>query len=94
MKIGRAVQVILKFALEIREAVILVLLVGGIYELAVEMDSGALIYTSSFTKFGSPIQKLIGGIHIHIHRQIDTHIHTDSKVIFSAYFYFFSKYGK
>jgi hypothetical protein len=30
---------------------------------AVEMGSGAMIYIPSFLKIGSPIQKLIGGIH-------------------------------
>jgi hypothetical protein len=47
----------------------LVLLIEGIYELVVKMDSGALIYTSSCIKFGSAIQKLIAGIHIHTQRQ-------------------------
>jgi hypothetical protein len=36
---------------------------------AVEMGSDAMIYTPSFIKIGSGIQKLIGGVH------------TDSKVI-------------
>jgi hypothetical protein len=36
---------------------------------AVEMGSGALICISSFIKIDSAIQKLIGGIHIRIHRQ-------------------------
>jgi hypothetical protein len=39
---------------------------------SVEMGSGAMIYIPSFTKFGSAIQKLMGG---GIHR------HTDSMVI-------------
>jgi hypothetical protein len=32
---------------------------------AVEMDSGAMTYISSFIKTGSAIQKLIRGIHRH-----------------------------
>jgi hypothetical protein len=44
---------------------------GGIYEYSVGIGSGAMIYTASFMKFVSGIQKLIlGG---------DTH--RDSKVI-------------
>jgi hypothetical protein len=37
----------------------------GIYEYAVEVDSGAMIYPyiPSFIKIGSGIQKLIGRIH-------------------------------
>jgi hypothetical protein len=35
--------------------------VGGIYEVAVEMSSGAMIYIPSFIKTGSAIQKLIEG---------------------------------
>jgi hypothetical protein len=45
---------------------------GGIYEYAVEMGSGAIICIPSFIKNGSGIQKLMGrGIHRH----------TDSMVI-------------
>jgi putative component of toxin-antitoxin plasmid stabilization module len=47
----------------------LVLLAEGIYELAIEMGSGTLVYMSSFIKFGSPIQKIIGG---------DTHTDTQT----------------
>jgi hypothetical protein len=36
---------------------------GGVHELAVEMGFGTFIYKPSFIKFGSAIQKLIGGIH-------------------------------
>jgi hypothetical protein len=36
---------------------------GAIYELRHEFGSDALIYPLSFIKFGSGIQKLIGGIH-------------------------------
>jgi hypothetical protein len=36
---------------------------GEIYEVAVELGSGAMIYIPSFIKIGSAIQKLIGGIH-------------------------------
>jgi hypothetical protein len=32
---------------------------------AVEMDSGAMLYTPNFIKTGSGIQKLIGEIHKH-----------------------------
>jgi hypothetical protein len=32
---------------------------------AFEMDLGAVVYTPSFTKIGSGIWKLIGGIHRH-----------------------------
>jgi hypothetical protein len=32
---------------------------------AVEMGSSAMIYTPSFIKIGSAIQKLMGGIHKH-----------------------------
>jgi hypothetical protein len=38
---------------------------GGIYELAVEMGSGAMIYMPSFIRTGSANQKSIGGIHRH-----------------------------
>jgi hypothetical protein len=34
---------------------------GEIYEVAVEMGSGAMIYVPSFIKIGSAIQKLVGG---------------------------------
>jgi hypothetical protein len=34
---------------------------GGIYEVAVEMGSGAMIYIPSFINIGSEIQKLMGG---------------------------------
>jgi hypothetical protein len=33
----------------------------GIYEVAVEMVSGAMTYIPSFIKIGSGIQKLMGG---------------------------------
>jgi hypothetical protein len=36
---------------------------GGIYEVAVEMGVGAMIYIPSFIKFGLGIQKLIRMIH-------------------------------
>jgi hypothetical protein len=36
---------------------------------AVEIDSDAMIYIPSFIKIGSGIQKLIRGIHTHIHGQ-------------------------
>jgi hypothetical protein len=38
---------------------------GWIYEVAVEMGSGAMTYVPSFIKIGSGIQKLIEGIHRH-----------------------------
>jgi hypothetical protein len=47
---------------------------------AVEMGSGATVYTQSFIKIGSGIKELWGG---------DTHTDTDSKVISNAYFNFF-----
>jgi hypothetical protein len=34
---------------------------GGIYELAIEMGSGAMVYILSFIKIGSGIQKLMRG---------------------------------
>jgi hypothetical protein len=34
---------------------------GGIYVVAVEMGSGAMLYIPSFMKIGSGIQKLMGG---------------------------------
>jgi hypothetical protein len=52
---------------------------GIIYEFAVEMDSGALIYIPSFMKIGSGIQKLTEG----------TYRHTDCMVISLAYIYSF-----
>jgi hypothetical protein len=36
---------------------------AGIYELAVEMGSGAMKYVPSFVKIGSGIKTLGGGIH-------------------------------
>jgi hypothetical protein len=33
------------------------------------MGLGAVIYVPSFIKIGSGVQKLIGGIHRHTHRQ-------------------------
>jgi hypothetical protein len=48
---------------------------------AVEMGSGDNIYTPSFIKFGSAIQKLMG-------QGINAHEHTDSMVISYEYFYF------
>jgi hypothetical protein len=47
---------------------------GGIFNQAVEMGSGAMIYVPSFIKIGSGVQKLIG-------RETKTHTHTDSNVI-------------
>jgi hypothetical protein len=35
---------------------------GGIYEYAVEIGSGAMIYIPSFIKIGAGIQKLLKGI--------------------------------
>jgi hypothetical protein len=46
----------------------------GIFNQAVEMGSGAVIYVPSFIKIVSGVQKLIGGY-------TDTHTHTDSNVI-------------
>jgi hypothetical protein len=43
-------------------------LMGGIYEVAVEMGLGAMMHIPSFIKIGSGIQKLVGGIHRHIDR--------------------------
>jgi hypothetical protein len=43
---------------------------GGIFNWAVEMGSGAMTYAPSFIKIGSGIQKLIGGdTQTHTHRQ-------------------------
>jgi hypothetical protein len=36
---------------------------GGVFNYAVGMDSGAVSYVPSFIKIDSDIQKLIGGIH-------------------------------
>jgi hypothetical protein len=36
-------------------------LMRGIYKVAVEMGSGAMVYILNFIKFGSGIRKLIGG---------------------------------
>jgi hypothetical protein len=41
-------------------------LMGGIYEVAAETCSIAMIYIPNFIKIGSGIQKLIRGIHRHI----------------------------
>jgi hypothetical protein len=41
---------------------------GGIFNLAVEIGSGAVIYVPSLTKIGSGVQKLIGG-YTDTHRQ-------------------------
>jgi hypothetical protein len=41
---------------------------GGIFDYAVEMGSGAVIYVPSFIKIGSGIQKLMGG-YTDTHRQ-------------------------
>jgi hypothetical protein len=38
-------------------------LMGGIYEVAVEMDLGAMMYIPSFIKNGSGIQKLLVWVH-------------------------------
>jgi hypothetical protein len=46
---------------------------GGVFNRAIEMSSGGVIYVPSFIGIGSGVQKLIGGIH--------TQTHTDSKVI-------------
>jgi hypothetical protein len=43
----------------------------GFMKYAVEMDSGAMIYISSFIKISSAIQKLSGRIHRHRDRQTD-----------------------
>jgi hypothetical protein len=47
---------------------------GGIFNYAVEMGSGAVIYIPSFIKIGLGVQKLIAG-------DTQTHTHTDSNVI-------------
>jgi putative component of toxin-antitoxin plasmid stabilization module len=47
-------------------------LMGGIYEVRVEMGSGAMIYTSSCIKIGSGIQRLIRG-DTHTYIQTDRH---------------------
>jgi hypothetical protein len=39
----------------------LVLLMRGIINYAIEMDSGAMVYIPSSIKIGSCIQKLVGG---------------------------------
>jgi hypothetical protein len=44
---------------------------GGTYEVAVEMGSGVTMYIPNFMNIGSDLRKLIGGIHKH----------TESKVI-------------
>jgi hypothetical protein len=46
---------------------------GGIFNWAVEMGSGAVIYVPSFIKIGSGVQKLMWGGY--------TDTHTDSNVI-------------
>jgi hypothetical protein len=51
------------------------------------MGSDAMIYVPSFIKTGSDIQKWIRGIHIQTHR------HTDSKVILKPTFIYFFKQG-
>jgi hypothetical protein len=38
---------------------------GGMYDMGVEMGSGAMIYISSFIKISSGVQTLIGEIHGH-----------------------------
>jgi hypothetical protein len=45
---------------------------GRIYEVAIEMGSGTMIYIRSFIKIGSSIQKLIeeGNIQTHRHTEI------------------------
>jgi hypothetical protein len=43
---------------------------GGIYEVAVEMGSGAEIHIPSFIKSGSAIQKFTGGIQRHKHSMV------------------------
>jgi hypothetical protein len=44
---------------------------GGIYDYAVEMGSGAMIHIPSFIKIGSGIQKFVGrGIHRHTQTEI------------------------
>jgi hypothetical protein len=40
--------------------------IEGFIKYAVEMGSDAIIYIQSFTKIGSSIQKMIGGINRHI----------------------------
>jgi hypothetical protein len=52
----------------------LALLMRRIYELRLEVSSGALIYIPSFINIGSAIQKSIG-------RGTHTDTHTDGKVI-------------
>jgi hypothetical protein len=53
MKIGTSVQAIKVLVSEICGAVMLVLLLGEIYDDAVETGSGALIYIPGFMKIGS-----------------------------------------
>jgi hypothetical protein len=56
------------FTSEILGAVMVVLLMGGIYELR-HWDGVGCYDIPSFMKIGSGIQKLIGEIHMQIHRQ-------------------------
>jgi hypothetical protein len=49
--------------------VMLVLLMEDIYECTIEMGSGGMNVIQNFTKIGSTIEKLIGGIHMQTHRQ-------------------------
>jgi hypothetical protein len=44
-------------------------MVGGIYEVSVEMVSGAMMYIPSFIKISLAIQKLMGGEDSQTHRQ-------------------------
>jgi hypothetical protein len=62
-------------------------LTGGIfYKYTIQRSSGAMIYTPSFIKLGSDIQKFMEG-HTHTH----THTQHGSMVISYVYFHFLIK---
>jgi hypothetical protein len=66
---------------------------GGIYEVAVEMGSGAMIYIPSFIKNGSGIQKFIVGDN-QVRRQVGDRIslHYESTPKMSTtYLYYHSR---
>jgi hypothetical protein len=60
-------------------------LMGGIYEVCLEMGSGVMKYIPSFIKIGSAIRKLRGG-------GGGIHRHTDILEIPYAYVYFFKMF--
>jgi hypothetical protein len=59
MEVGIGIQAILMICHRNLMAVMLILVMEGMYEVSFEMGSGAMIYIQSLTKIGTGFRKLI-----------------------------------